>query len=421
MEKILTPRMRLLVVSQYFWPENFRINELVQGLVDKGHEVTVLTGWPNYPEGHIDTAFKKNPSDFSHFQGARIVRVPLIARGQNRWSLALNYLSFALTSSTLGLWKLRGQKVDVILAYQPSPVFIGIPGAILRWVKGAPMAFWILDLWPESLKAVGAVKSKWLLSLFGLIVRWVYKRCDLILVQSQRFVENIQKYAPPRARMAYFPAWTDDVFTTQETTEPATEIPYRPDLFTVMFAGNIGDAQDFPAILEAVELLRDKPQIRWVIVGDGRMAEWTRLQIQQRQLMNQIELVGRFPLDRMPSFFAHANAMLVSLKDEPIFAMTIPGKVQAYLGAGLPVLAMLNGEGARIVEQAQAGLTSPASDGKSLAANVLKMSLMSRAERARWGQSGQRYAEEQFDRRVLLNKLENWLYELTQKNECTVH
>jgi glycosyltransferase involved in cell wall biosynthesis len=413
--------MRLLVVTQYFWPENFRINELVQYFVEKGHEVIVLTGWPNYPDGNIDQVFKKNPSNFNIFQGARIVRVPLIPRGQSRWSLALNYLSFALTASTLGMWKLRGQKVDVILAYQPSPVFIGFPGALLRWVKGVPMAFWILDLWPESLKAVGVVKSKWLLGLLGLIVRWIYKRCDLILVQSQRFVENIQKYAPPHLLTAYFPAWTDDVFTIQETTEPAVEVPYRPDLFTVMFAGNIGDAQDFPAILQAVELLRDKPQIRWVIVGDGRMAEWMRQQIQQRQLGNQILMVGRFPLDRMPSFFAHANAMLVSLKDEPIFALTIPGKVQAYLGSGLPVLAMLTGEGARIVEEAQAGLISPASDGKALAANVLKMSSMSKVELGCWGQNGKQFAEAQFDKKMLLNKLEYCLHELVQKNERITH
>ena len=206
--------MRLLVVTHYFWPENFRINELVESFVEKGHEVTVLTGWPNYPDGKIDRSFRNNPANFNNFNGAKIVRVPLIPRGQSRWTLALNYLSFVLTSSMLGLWKLRGQEVDVILAYQPSPVFIGFPGALLRWVKRAPMAFWILDLWPESLKAVGVVKSKWLLSLFGLIVSWVYKRCDLILVQSQRFVDSVHQYASPHGRLAYFRAWTDDVFTT---------------------------------------------------------------------------------------------------------------------------------------------------------------------------------------------------------------
>ena len=276
-------------------------------------------------------------------------------------------------------------------------------------------------MWPESLKAVGVVKAKWLLSVCGLSVGWVYKRCDLILVQSQRFVDSVHQYASPHGRMAYFPAWTDDVFTTEETTDPAVEVPYRPDLFTVMFAGNIGEAQDFPAILQAADQLRDKPHIRWVIVGDGRMAAWARQQIQQRQLSDQILMVGRFSLDRMPSFFAHANALLVSLKDEPIFAMTIPGKVQAYLGSGLPVLAMLNGEGARIVEEAQAGLTSPASDGKALAANVLKMSSMAGADRSIWGQNGKRYAGEQFDKQVLLYKLETWLSELSITNERITH
>ena len=421
MEEVLTKHMRLLVVSQYFWPENFRINELVEAFTKRGHEVTVLTGWPNYPGGSIDPSFRLSPSTFNEYHGARIVRVPMFVRGQNRWSLALNYISFAISSTVLGIWKLRGREFDVIFTNQLSPVFVGFPGAMLRWIKRAPMAFWILDLWPASLQAVGAIRSKWILNFMGSIVKWIYKRCDLILLQSERFKLNVEKYVPKQARMAYFPAWTDDVFVSQESTVAAEEIPLRPDLFTVMFAGNIGHAQDLPAILQAAEYLRDQTHIRWVIVGDGRMVEWARQQIEHRRLSEQVTLAGRFPLERMPSFFAHASAMLVSLTDEEIFAMTIPGKVQAYLGAGLPILAMLNGEGARIIEEANAGLTSPASNSKLLAANVLKMSSMTKDERDVLGQNARRYAKREFDKDTQIAKLEGLLFDLIQRNRRVNH
>ena len=408
--------MRLLVVTQYLWPENFRVNELVAEFRNRGHDVTVLTGWPNYPVGKVFGEFRQSPEQYVSFEGARVVRVPLLPRGRGGVHLILNYLSFAISASVLGLWKLRGKGFDAVLVYEPSPITVGIPGAVMRAAKRAPMALWVLDLWPETLKAVGVVNSERLLRLVGYLVSWVYRRCDLILAQSRSFIGNIARYAPEKARIEYFPAWSDDVFRSELPVESANEIPPAPGMFTVMFAGNIGEAQDFPAILDAAEALQARDDIRWVIVGDGRMSDWVSTQIQQRQLTGKVLMIGRHPLERMPAFFAHADALLVSLKADPIFAMTIPGKLQAYFGAGIPMLAMLDGEGADIVAEAEAGLVSPAGNGTALAENVTILAALDKTARSRMGENGRRFCVEQFDRTALMNRLEMWVDEMVIRN-----
>ena len=193
--------MRLLIVSQYFWPENFRVNDLVAELVARGHDVTVLTGLPNYPTGKVFPEFKSARARFMEFEGAKVVRVPLWPRGRGRLSLVVNYASFAMSASVLGSWRLRGLKFDAIFAYEPSPVTVGIPAAVLRALKRAPVAFWVLDLWPETLQALGILRSSWGLSLVGRLVSFVYGRCDLILAQSRSFIPEIARYCAATAAL----------------------------------------------------------------------------------------------------------------------------------------------------------------------------------------------------------------------------
>lgn len=403
--------MRLLVVTQYFWPENFRINDLVAEFSRRGHAVTILTGWPNYPDGKVFDAYRKDPAQYASFEGARVVRVPLLPRGRGGLRLISNYLSFALTASVIGPWKLRGQKYDAVLVYEPSPITVGIPGVVLRAVKRAPMALWVLDLWPETLKAVGIVKSERLLWLVGKLVAFIYRHCDLILAQSRSFIPQIRRYAGEDRRITYFPNWAESVFDGSPV-EPAAEVSTDPDCFTVMFAGNIGEAQDFPAILAAAEILRDRADIRWLVVGDGRMAKWVAREIEMRNLGRNVQLLGRHPLERMPSFFEHADALLVSLKDEPIFAMTIPGKLQSYLATGVPVIAMLNGEGAELLSGAMAGLTCAAGDHVALAQAVLRLAGLEKTERQAMGERGRALYSREFERQLLLDRLEGWLLDL---------
>lgn len=404
--------MRLLIVTQYFWPENFRINDLVSGLAERGHEIVVLTGHPNYPGGTVFPAFRADPAAFRSFGAARVERVPLVARGSGGARLVLNYLSFALSASTLGAWRLRGERFDAIFVYEPSPITVGIPAAVLRRLKRAPLAFWVLDLWPETLQAIGAVQSPALLGAVGKLVGFIYRRCDLILAQSRSFVPRIAQYLESAERVAYFPAWAEAALENA-AAQPSAAVPSAPGAFNVMFAGNIGDAQDFPAILAAAELLRHRPEIRWLIVGDGRAAAWVAAEVERRKLGDRFLLLGRHPLEQMPQFYRHADALLVSLRDEPVFALTLPGKLQSYLAAGIPVLAMVNGEAADIVRRSGGGLVCAAGDSAGLAAAVLQLAAASPAERAEMGRRGRGFSATEFDRATLISRLEDWLRKLT--------
>ena len=406
--------MRFLIVTQYFWPEDFRINDLAGEMARRGHEVTVLTGYPNYPDGRVFEDFRKDPRKFRRYLGAEIVRVPLIARGKGGLRLMANFLSFAVNGCLIGAWKLRGRKFDAIFTYEPSPVTVGIPGVVLRALKNAPMTLWVLDLWPETLQAVGVVRAKSILGLVGKLVSAIYNRSDLILGQSKSFVAQIEaRCSRASPRVEYFPSWAESIFAADVGSE-VPELPPKDGKFDVMFAGNVGEAQDFPAILAAAEHLKDRADIRWLIVGDGRAAAWVSLEIERRGLERNVVMVGRHPLARMPAFYRRADVMLVALRNEPIFGMTIPGKVQSYLIAGRPIVGMLNGEGGRTIEDSGAGIACAAGDGEALSRAVLKIAGLTAAERAAMGERGRLYGQREFGRDGLMDKVENWLVTVTK-------
>lgn len=402
--------MRILVVSQYFWPENFRINDLVKEWIQRGHEVTVLTGIPNYPAGKVFEAYLEQPCSFTKYEGAEVVRVPMLPRGTGSLRLILNYMSFVLGACIFGPRKLRGKLADVIFVFEPSPVTVGLPAVWLGRIKKAPVVFWALDLWPETLAAMGVVRSPLVLGWVGRMVRFIYNRCTLVLGQSRGFLACIAKYCDDKAKIRYFPSWAENVFT-DANVQLAPEVPEWVDGFTVVFAGNIGEAQDMPAVLDAAELLKDNVSIRWIIVGDGRKSDWLQSEVSRRGLDKQVLLPGCFPVERMPSFYAHSDALLVSLKRDPVFSMTIPGKVQSYLMAGIPLLGMLDGEGAAVIRDAQAGLTCEAGDSAGLAKAVLALAGMSPDERKPLGWNAQKYARREFGRSQSMERLEDLLAE----------
>lgn len=409
--------MKLLVVSQYFWPENFRINDLVSDMVARGHDVTVLTGQPNYPSGQFFPGYGWKKPDAEDYRGAKVVRVPLVPRGKARAvQLMLNYLSFA-AFATLGVWlRLRG-RFDAVFVFEVSPVTVGIPAIAAGRRFGAPVFFWVLDLWPESLTAAGGVRSPWLLRPVERLVRWIYRNCARVLVQSRSFVPEVARHGVPASRILYFPSWGESLFQPLQEADSAL-LPPMPEGFKVLFAGNIGEAQDMPAVLNAAERLRDRADIHWLIVGDGRMAAWAREEVQRRGLA-QVHFLGRHPLEAMPHFYAAADALLLPLKREPIFALTIPGKLQSYLACARPVLAMLDGEGGRIVQEAGAGLACPAGDAEGLADHVLRLVAMPEAERREMGRNGRTYYEANFDRARLFDQLETWLEDAIRERSNT--
>jgi glycosyltransferase involved in cell wall biosynthesis len=405
--------LRILIVSQYFWPENFRINELAAELAARGHDVTVLTGVPNYPSGEIFPDYRKNPRQFAQYGGVSIVRIPIIPRGRSRLQLVLNYLSFVMSASTLGAWRLRGKPFDVAFVFLISPITAALPALWIGRLKRAPVTIWVLDLWPETLAAVDAVRSQLALRCVGYLVSFIYRRTARVFVQSRAFVSNVVRYGGDAARVRYFPAWAEQVFDEAPVSQAgAPELDPNDGKFKILFAGNIGDAQDFPSILAAVEALRDRTDIRWIIVGEGRAKAQLAAQIELRGLGGAVTLLGQYPIERMPAFFGSADALLVSLKGSANFSMTIPGKVQSYLAAGVPILGMLDGEGARVIEEAGAGLVCPAGNGAELARQVLRLIATPACDRAEMGSRGRAYAAREFNRAHLIDRLEEVLAEV---------
>ena len=405
--------MRLLVVSQYFHPENFRINELVWGLKNKGILIEVLTGKPNYPAGVVYKGYRAWGCTTEQLDGVMIYRVPLMPRGKGGGYLALNYLSFVLSALALSPWLLRKRHFDAILVFAPSPILQAIPAISLGWIKKCPVLLWVQDLWPESLSATGQVKHPFVLRLVESVVKWIYQNVELLLVQSKAFVPKIRPLAGATP-IVYYP----NSFIEGVPNEPCVNINcsgFDSD-FPVLFAGNLGSAQAVDVVLEAATILRGVVGIRFVMVGDGSRRDWMMHQAAARGLDNLV-FPGRFPVETMPTLMARAAVLLVTLADTEIFRLTIPSKIQAYLAAGRPIIACLNGVGAEIVQEAGAGVAVPAEDASALSQAVMALYTMSPQERLEMGASGRRYYEEHFSHEKLVDELIGHLVQAVRHNK----
>ncbi len=398
--------MKILIISQYFWPENFIINDMARKLVERAHDVTVLTGIPNYPEGAYYNGYGPLSNVRQEYCGIKIIRAPLVPRGDGgAIRLALNYASFAFCAGILGPLLCRG-KYDLILVFEPSPITVALPAICLKYANPAPVALWVQDLWPESIAATEGLDSEWLMSTVGSLVKFIYRHCDLILVQSRAFINSIANMGIERDKIVYFPNSSADPIQNN-TAGHAPDMPDIPEGFRVMFAGNVGAAQDFATILGAAEKLKEHTEIHWVVVGNGRLFPWVQAEVRKRGLSRTFHLMGRHPVESMPHFFAIADSMLVTLKRNRIFSLTIPSKVQSYLAGGKPIIAALDGEGAQVIREAGAGLICQAEDSGALARIVLEMSKMSESERTVMGGSGRAYYEANFDQEMLLDRFEH--------------
>lgn len=389
--------VRILILSQYFWPESFIINDIVRTLDAQGHEVVVATGKPNYPDGKVFEGYRAAGTQRERYLGrVEVLRVPLWPRGQGgAKNLILNYLSFVFSGLLCLPWMLRGRQFDAILVFAPSPITQAIPAILLKWLKKAKLALWVQDLWPESLSATGFVRNPYVLRAVGWMVRAIYRPCDTLLVQSRAFVEPVAQYAD-RAKIQYYPNSMDVSSSKAVVPVPGELLELLEQHFCVVFAGNLGTAQALDTLVQAAVHLRDEPRIRLVLVGSGSRLAWLKAQ-QQALGLDNLVLPGRFPMEAMPQIFERASALLVSLNDEPAFAQTIPSKIQAYLAAGRPILACMNGEGARVVCEARAGLASPAEQVLPLVANIRCMQALGASERGAMGTSGRAYFDAHFE------------------------
>lgn len=406
--------LKIALVTQYFWPESFSINDLVEALVAQGHTVEVFTGKPNYPDGKIFPGYQAEGASEELFNGTVPVhRAPLRPRGTGgAANLARNYISFVWNGLRHFPRQAKGKSFDVVFVFSLSPITAAIPAIYLKWRLRKPMAMWVLDLWPESLSATGFIRNKFVLGAIGLMVRWIYSCAGLIMVQSRAFIEAVSRYADP-TKLVYYPNCSRDTPTALpvETQVPRALLDDLESHFCVVFAGNLGTAQAVETLAAAAEQLKHLPDVRIVLVGSGSMSPWLAEQKQARNLDNVI-LAGRYPSSEMPQFLTRAQGLIVSLKRSEIYAQTVPAKIQSYLSAGRPILASIDGEGARVVEEAGAGLVSPAEDAQELARNIELLHGMSPEARAAMGERGRAYFLEHFE----LNKQASRLAELLQQH-----
>jgi glycosyltransferase involved in cell wall biosynthesis len=400
--------MKILIVSQYFWPEEFRVNDLAFDLIERGNDVTVLTGNPNYPKGKFYNGYGFKYLKES-YKGVKIYRVPIIPRGNNNITLILNYLSFVLTGSFFAAF--HKTKYDKIFAVNFSPITAVFPAIIYKMLHKIPLYLWVQDLWPESVRAASTIKIEFIDKLLLVMVKYIYRKCDKILVSNFGFIESIESKDIEGAKISFMPNWAEDLFEDVNYIFADKYKSILPDGFIVMFAGNVGEAQDFESIIEAASLTNHIESIKWIIIGDGRKRKWLQNEIIKRKLSSTVLSLGRFPVEEMPSFFTHANIMLVTLKNEYIFSLTVPAKVQSYTAFGQPIVTMLSGAGNIVVNEANCGYTAESSDYKTLAENVIKASLMQKSDLEQLGNNGQKYYKEHFAKKKVIDNFINILSE----------
>ena len=384
--------MKVLLVTQYFHPENFKSNDVAFELARRGYDVTVLTGLPNYPKGRVYDGYGVFRRRSEIIEGVRIYRTLVIPRGNGSGArLALNYLSWAFIASVCAFFLSLFRRYDAVIVHETSPITQGFPALVVKAMQRIPMYFWVLDLWPESLQAAGNINNKYILGFFTWVTRLMYRHSEKILMSSQGFRQSIMEKGDFEDKLVYFPNWAEDVFSGA----CEADIPELPEGFKVMFAGNVGEAQDFESVMRAAVLLKGKG-VRLVIVGDGRKKEWIDRYVAENDLADVVYMMGRHPLETMPAFFSKADVLFLSLKDDYIFSLTTPAKLQAYLASGKPVLAMIDGDARRTIQENGCGMSCASGDSKAFAECVLKMKEMSPEGLSELGRNGRQCFERHF-------------------------
>lgn len=410
--------MNILLVSQYFFPENFKSNDLAFELQKRGHNVTVLTSIPNYPQGKFYKGYEIFSKRKETINGVKVLRTLVIPRGNGSGAmLALNYLSWAFIASLWAFFMALFHKYDLVLVHENSPITQGFPALVVKLIRQCPIFFWVLDLWPESLQAAGGINNKYILGFFTWVTKLMYSNSEKILVSSKGFKSSILNKGAFEHKILYFPNWAEDVFDNPPVlTEDQQKIVNKlPDGFKVMFTGNLGEAQDFEHVMEAAKLLRENKRIKFILIGDGRKREWITEFIAQNELSDTVFWMGRYPIELMPAFCKCADILFLSLKNDFIFSLTAPAKLQSYMAMNKPILAMINGETQNIIKEAKCGIAVDACDYKAFAESILKLSKS--ADLQVMGKSGYDYYKKNFTKDICFNRLNELLKKCEEGNE----
>lgn len=401
-------KKQILVISQYFYPEQFRINDICTEWVKRGYEVTVITGIPNYPEGRYYKGYGIFKKRTETYNGVKVVRIPLIPRGKNSIMLALNYVSFVISGF---FWKIFTKiKADYVFIFEVSPMTQALPGVWYAKKRKIPCYVYVQDLWPENVKIITGIKNKKILNVIGKMVDYIYRECTKIFTTSESFVQSIHKRGVPLNKIEYWPQYAED-FYLPKMKKNIPEI-LDSDAFNIIFAGNIGTAQGLDILPKVAEILKGKTKkkIQFNIVGDGRYKNELVEIVSLKGLKDMFNFIPKQPAIRIPEFLAASDAAFLSLNDSPLFAKTIPAKLQSYMACGIPNIASATGETEKIIRESNSGLCSLPGNVEELANNIIRLSEMSKEELEKLGSNAREYYEAHFNKQLLLDKIDRYFH-----------
>lgn len=394
-------KKHILVISQYFYPEQFRINDMCAEWVKRGYKVTVLTGYPNYPQGEYYDGYGWFKKTKERWNGVDIIRIPLTARGQGSIKLAANYFSFVISGF---FWaKTTRIKADYVFTFEVSPMTQALIGTWYSKRRKIPNYLYVQDLWPENVEIVTGIHSPLVIKPIEAMVNHIYKHCDVIFATSPSFVKEIQKrVSHKKNKVKYLPQYAEDFYKPVER-KPVPEIP-DDDSFKIIFTGNIGQAQGLDILPKTAKLLKGKENVKFVIVGDGRDKDNFIKQIADNDVQDMFIMIDRQPPERIPELLAACDAAFISFMPDPLFEKTIPAKLQSYMACGMPIIAAANGETKRIVEEAKCGVCSPIGDVYELEASI-KVIIESGSIK-KFKESSKKYSNIKFDKKKIMDYLD---------------
>jgi colanic acid biosynthesis glycosyl transferase WcaI len=407
--------LKILIVTQYFWPEQFRINEIAEDFLKRGYTVDVITGEPNYPDGKIYNEYKKNKKKFTKFFKVNIFRVPIVTRGDaSPTRLLLNYLSFVFSAIFIGSYKLRNRNYDIIFTFATSPITSALPSIFFSFIKNAKHVIWILDIWPYILKELNIIRNKHLFFIIEKIVDFIYDKSDLILAQSKSFKEIILTRVKNKEKVIYFPSWSEDLQKISKFNAGNNEA-LNKNKFNIVFTGNVGEAQNFDNIVKAADILKGHDNIQWIIVGTGRKLEEINKLIKKKKISN-FYILGHKSISEILYYHQIASILLISLSPGKYLSSTIPGKFQTYLRSNKFILGFISGETAKLIEETNLGVHVDPSDPKLLAKTIINLSENpKKINKIFFRNIGTKYVEKYFNKEVLLKKLSFDLIQILQE------
>lgn len=396
--------MKILIISQYFYPENFRINDLALELKNRGHKITVLTGLPNYPKGEYFDGYDDKKYCDEIWNDIPIYRCKLRPRKTGSINLIRNYVSFVVEANKK-LKELENQDFDLIYVFEVSPITVALPAIKFKKKKKLPIVINIQDLWPENIIAVTGITNFIVIGLVNKMVNYIYKHCDLILTASPSFVDKIRDRIKNKDKVVYWPQYSIVSRTNEDVSL------YNKDFFNIVFTGNIGEAQGIDLAIEVANILKNE-KICWHFIGEGRSREKLMNMVSEYGISDKVKFYGFHPETEIPKYLSNADAALLILKPNPVFEMTIPAKLQTYLACGVPILGCVSGEGKRIIEESGAGIVSDSISVESLVDVCQQFLILDQEELCNYKEKAFRYSGRNFNKKKLLDKLESSMFKM---------